>query len=217
MGNVRRGSAAMLVTVGAICLLTSCADRMVALRYQSPAPATPLSNTQPVTIYQFVDQRGTEGDNNPHRVGGVYGGYGNRLAKVMTDVPFTRTLTSALASALQSRGVRATSAGDFPLIPGATRIPTPLAMAGDIRNFSTESRWGMSAHISGIVRVHNQTGQILIEKLVSARDSEGMGSGVFAGTDTLETMLNRTLALFVQRVVDDPDIGRALVAGGSSR
>ena len=206
-----------IMVVGAICLLTSCADRMVALRYQPSALATPLSNTQPVTIFQFADQRGTEGDNNPYRVGGVYGGYGNRLAKVMTDAPFTRTIASALASALQARGMRATSAGDVPLVPGTTRVPTPLAMAGDIRNFSTESRWGMSAHISGIVRVHKETGQVLVEKRISARDSEGLGSGVFAGSDTLETMLNRTLALFVQRVVDDPDISRALMSSGPSR
>ena len=213
----------VMMMLGVICL-TGCADRMVVLRYEPslvvPEPPTvgpPRADTQPITIYQFADYRGPEADGNPLRVGGVYGGYGNRLAKVMTDVPFTRTLAAALTSALQARGVRATDAGDSPLLPGTTRIPTPLAMGGDIHNFSTESRWGMAAHISGVVRVYDQTGQVLVEKPISARDHEGLGSGIFAGSDTLEKALNRALALFVHRVGDDPDITRALRISGASR
>lgn len=219
----------VIVILGVICL-TGCADRMVVLRYEPsvvgrrdivqpfpPPTVAPGADTQAVTIYQFADYRGPEADGNLYRVGGVYGGYGNRLAKVMTDVPFTRTLAAALASALQARGVRATNAGDSPLLPGTTRIPTPLAMGGDIHNFSTESRWGMAAHISGVVRVYDQTGQFLVEKRISARDHEGLGAGIFAGSDTLEKALNRTLALFVQRVGDDPDITRVLMTSGASR
>src|SRR5437867_9394205 len=36
-----------------------------------------------ITVFRFVDARGDEGDKgDPLRVGGVYGGYGNRISKV---------------------------------------------------------------------------------------------------------------------------------------
>ena len=108
--------------LGAIYFLTGCGDRIVLLRYQPPAGATPLSDAQAVTVFQFRDDRGSEGDRDLYRVGGVYGGYGNRLAKVMTDSPFTRTLSAALASAFQARGVNATSAADVLLTPEPHRF-----------------------------------------------------------------------------------------------
>ena len=41
---------------------------------------------QALTVFRFHDARGTEGDTgDARRVGGVYGGYGNRLAKVVTS------------------------------------------------------------------------------------------------------------------------------------
>jgi FkbM family methyltransferase len=40
---------------------------------------------------RFDDRRGTEGDDrDPYRVGGIYNGYGNRLAKVMVTQPCAR-------------------------------------------------------------------------------------------------------------------------------
>jgi hypothetical protein len=218
------GNWSVMTILGVICL-SGCADRMVLLRYEPslvsrsatapsflPPGVAPGANTQPITIYQFADYRGPEADGDVHRVGGVYNLYGSRFAKVMTAVPFTSALAIALASALQARGVRATSAEDS-FIPGTTRVPTPLAMWGEIHNFSTESRGGIAAHVSGIVRVYDKTGRLLVEQQFSARDHEGLGSG----TDTLEKALNRAMALFVHRVGDDPDITRVLMGGSALR
>ncbi len=59
---------------------------------------------------------------------------------------------------------------------GTFTIPFALG-GGDVRNFSTKSRvshfespsWGTSAHISAAVRLYNQKGAILVERLESLK------------------------------------------------
>jgi hypothetical protein len=68
--------------------LTGCADRLVMLRY-TPPPAHARLGPE-LVILPFVDARGKEGDQgDTQRVGGLYGGYGNRIAKVMLTEPWS--------------------------------------------------------------------------------------------------------------------------------
>ncbi|MGH9893194.1 MAG: hypothetical protein ACREA0_14635 [bacterium] len=67
--------------------------------------------------------------------------------------------------------------------------------------------------LSGIVRVYNQSGAVLVEKPVSARlrpDEEEVK--LTDGRAILERLLNRTVADFVRQVVTDPDLTQRLVA-----
>src|SRR5262249_53175322 len=149
---------------------------------------------------QFRDTRGGEGDADPYRVGGTYGGYGNRLAKVMSETPWQRTLQRALTEAFRARGVQVVILGDREYATGGGSLQTPLALAGDIRNFSTESRWTMSSHVSGIVRLYDSESRLQVERTISVRGGEGYaGSGVFASGDDLQDMMNQALAAFVQK------------------
>jgi hypothetical protein len=158
-----------------------------------------------LTVFKFTDRRGTEGDEgDPFRVGGVYGGYGNRLAKVMTGISFQRTLNEALVAGFKARGVDATGIPDRELGFGVI-FETPLALGGELRNFSTESRWSKSAHISGILRLYDRRGAVLVEKRVSARDQGGLGAGVFASSEPLEELMKEALREFVRMVVTDAE------------
>jgi hypothetical protein len=84
--------------------LAGCADETIRLTYTPPAPSQSLGPR--LVIGSFRDVRGNEGDHgDAYRVGGVYGGYANRLAKVMSAAPWPPALTSALAAEFRALGV----------------------------------------------------------------------------------------------------------------
>jgi len=193
-----------------ILLVTGCADQRVTLLYQPGTGTSQISEAQPVTIFAFFDRRGDEGDKgDPLRVGGVYGGYGNRLSKVMADRPFMPTFVNAIGEGFKARGVPVTVIADGPFTPGSI---AGLALSGDLKNFSTEARWTNSAHISSIVRLYGPTGDVIVEKEISerVRSDQGGAAGVLADTSDLERILNAALAKFVERVVTDPDIDQRI-------
>jgi hypothetical protein len=192
----------------AVSALTACADKQVTVRYQPDPTLERLTAPNALTIFNFSDQRGSEGDHDIFRVGGVYVGFWTRLVKVMTDTPWPRTLSRALADGFTARGVPVPIA--YPVFPPGPTFPTPFALAGEIRNFSTEFRFGTSAHISGDVRLYDRQGSILVEKRISERQTWDLEMGAGTSEDALQATLNRALAGFVSRIVTDPDIDGVL-------
>ncbi len=210
--DVRTGTRPLSVLAAlliASALAAGCADKHVTLEYQQQSGLPPLVSPKAVTIFPFSDRRGSEGDHDPLRVGGVYTHYGNRIAKVMTGTPWSRTLAEALAEGFRARGVKAT-VENRGFAPGIA-VATPMALAGEIHNFSTESRWSTSAHISGTVRLYDRKGALLVEKTISDHETVGIG-GPLKREKVLEEALNKTLAQFVSKVVTDPDITSRLAA-----
>jgi hypothetical protein len=208
--NSRPGSgltagALILLTVGA---LTACADKQVIVRYQPDPTLERLTAPNALTIFNFSDQRGSEGDHDIFRVGGVYVGFWTRLVKVMTDTPWPRTLSRALADGFTARGVSVTIA--YQAFTPGPRFETPFALAGEIRNFSTEFRFGTTAQISGDVRLYDRQGSILVERRISERQTWDMEMGAATSDEALQATLNRALAGFVSKVVTDPDIDSIL-------
>lgn len=197
---------------GRVCVLTlalvaaGCASsHTITLSYDAPISAR-ASQRPTLIIGPFEDVRGNEGDHgDPFRVGGIYGGYGNRLAKVMVARPWPPQLREALAAEFRAVGVE-TLVSDQ--VAAATGDP-PLILGGEIRNFSTESRWGREAHIGVIVRIRSPE-RVLVEKRVDVRES-GYHWNNF-NTEILEALLNRVFAQFVRTVATDPDLAAALRA-----
>jgi uncharacterized lipoprotein YajG len=187
-------------------LLAGCADRTIRLTYAPPAPTASLRSS--LVIVPFQDRRGDEGDaGDASRVGGIYTRYGNRLAKVMVTEPWPPVLVSALVAEFRARGIAAIAA-DRP----STAVPVVGAytLEGDVRNFSTESRWSRQAHISAVIRLLTADGRAVVQKRISVRE-KGFRLNTF-NTAILETLLNRAFARFVAAVADDPDIRSALEA-----
>ena len=204
-GSWLTSGALILLAVGA---LAACADKQVTIRYQPDPTLERLTTPAALTIFDFSDQRGSEGDQDIFRVGGVYVGVWTRLVKVMTDTPWPRTLSQAIAEAFAGRGVPVTIAYRA-FAPGST-FATPFALAGEIRNFSTEFRFGTTAHISGVVRLYDRQGSILVERRISERQAWDMAMGAATSDEALQVTLNRTLAGFVSRIVTDPEIDGVL-------
>jgi uncharacterized lipoprotein YajG len=188
----------LILSVG--LLLAGCADKTIRLSYSPPAPSQSLAPR--LIIGPFQDVRGNEGDHgDAYRVGGVYGGYGNRLAKVMLASPWPPTLSAALAAEFRAQGVDAVAAEAAPVPGDAYRL------GGDVRNFSTESRWGRQAHIGVTVRLLAPDNRPLVEKRIDVKESGGMGS---FDADALQELLNRVFARFVRDVAADTEIRGAL-------
>jgi len=151
-------------------LLAGCADLKVNLHYAPDTKIEALATGVPVTVFRFVDARGGEGDKGDvYRVGGVYNGYGMRLSKILSPTPWPDLLVQDLGAALTQRGVQSTLVADRTYDKGSA-VSTPLVLTVEIRNFSTENRWaGYLAHVSGIVRLYDQSGTLLSERPISAR------------------------------------------------
>jgi hypothetical protein len=198
-----------------VVLLAGCADPTVNLTYTPQTKVESLTTGVPITVFRFADARGEEGDKGDvYRVGGVYNGYGMRLAKILSPTPWPEALVRDLGAAFTERGVQTVLVEDR-LYEKGNAVTTPLVLTGEIRNFSTENRWaGFLAHVSGIVRVYDQSGAQLSEKAISARlrpnDEEFKTS---SGQALLERMLNRAVAEFVRQVVTDQELTQRLLAG----
>lgn len=193
-----------VAALGAVVAIAcaGCADKVVTLSYAPPPPARELRAT--LTVLPFADQRGKEGDQgDPLRVGGIYGGYGNRLAKVMVRQPWPPQLTSALVAEFRAVGVDAVAADRPSVGPDGA-----ASLGGDLRNFSTEARWGRDAHIAAIVRLRAPGGGALVEKRIEVRES-GYNLNNF-DEEILQTLLNRAFAEFVRKVATDLEIAAAL-------
>jgi hypothetical protein len=197
-----------------VSLLAGCADLKVNLQYTPDSKIDTLSAVAPVTVFRFADARSGEGDKGDvYRVGGVYNGYGMRLAKIMTPAPWPEVLVRDLGAGFAQRGVQTVLVEDRMYEKGSA-VTTPLVLTGEIRNFSAENRWaGYLAHVSGVVRLYDQSGTMLYEKPVSARlrptDEEFKTT---MGRELLERMLNRAVAEFVRQAVTDADLTQRLVA-----
>ena len=204
-----------LALVAAMALVAaSCADLKVRVQYAPDAKIEKLAVGVPVTVFRFADARGDEGDKgDSYRVGGVYNGYGMRLAKILHPKAWPEMLARDLGAGFTQRGVPAVVVDDRLYAPGSA-VSTALVVTGEIRNFSTENRWaGYLAHVSGVVRLYDQSGAKLIEKPVSARlrpdDEEVQLSDARL---LLERLPNRAVSEFVRQVVTDPDLTQRLVA-----
>jgi hypothetical protein len=190
------------------------ADLKVNLQYTPDSKIDTLSAVAPVTVFRFADARSGEGDKGDvYRVGGVYNGYGMRLAKIMTPAPWPEVLVRDLGAGFAQRGVQTVLVEDRMYEKGSA-VTTPLVLTGEIRIFSAENRWaGYLAHVSGVVRLYDQSGTMLYEKPVSARlrptDEEFKTT---MGRELLERMLNRAVAEFVRQAVTDADLTQRLVA-----
>ena len=106
----RLGAAMRLLRVAGIILVAlwsaACvSDKTVVLRYASDLKFERLPSARAVTVFRFADRRGDEGDGNPLRVGGMYGRYGDRVAKVSATTPWPEALVEDLTTALGARGV----------------------------------------------------------------------------------------------------------------
>jgi hypothetical protein len=214
----RRFATTTLALAVATAALAACVhDHTIQLRALPDSRIERLAGAQPVTVFRFADRRGDEGDADPHRVGGIYDGYGSRLARVLSAAPWPDSLVQSLVAGFDERGVRAVAVPDRELVPGATAVSTPFAVAGEIHNFSTETRWTLQAHVSGIVRLYDDRGNLLLTRAISARiPRDAEDAPAEQDVSGYQASLNLAVRQFVRAVVMDPELSERLAAARSA-
>lgn len=209
---VRRGALSAGVLAASLGILGCASSHVITLSYAGPPPRP---GDPRVLVARFEDRRGDEGDRDPFRVGGLYGGVGNRLGKITTTTPWPMTLQAAIVAELRGAGMDA-AAQD--VNPGSGAV----ALHGEIRNFSTEARWTRRAHVSGTVRVIDAAGRTLAERafeteascvvqvpVTTCRDRAGVLT-TGAMSEVLELLLNEAMGRFVRAVAADPGLLAAI-------
>jgi hypothetical protein len=118
----------ILLSLAVLVSLAGCADLKVNLQYAPAAKIESLTTGVPVTVFRFADARGGEGDKGDvYRVGGVYNGYGMRLAKILSPTPWPEALVHDLESAFTDRGVKTVLVENRVYEKGAA-VTTPLVL-----------------------------------------------------------------------------------------
>jgi hypothetical protein len=90
-------------------------------------------------------------------------------------------------------------------------------VAGEIHNFSTETRWTLQAHVSGIVWLYDDRGNLLLTRSISARiPRDSAGGSPEKDVGGYQAFLNLALQQFVRAAVMDPELSQRLAAPRSA-
>lgn len=191
-----------IVSVILVLFGTGCGPRTTSIRY-APSGIGALPQLEPVAVYRLADKR----DEEPKRIGGVYGGYRNLLNRIYAEEDAAVIVTRALAEGLKARGFPVTMRLDESYLPRFSRPDTRITITGELRAFWTEAFYTNKAECAVLLQVYEvATGRKLWEKLYEAEESEGLGGGVFASIDNLREMLTRQLSKVIGNVANDPEL-----------
>ena len=156
-----------------------------------------------MTVFKFSDRRGREGNSDPYRVGTTY--IEDLFPQPLrTSIPWQDTLVRGLAEAFKEEGiiVKMAEASEFGY---GVVWDTPLALAGDVLDFSTEARFWTSAHVRATIRVLDRQGTVLLEKTIERR-ARRSNYGFKSSRETHESAIQEALEGVLRDVARDVDI-----------
>jgi len=126
---------------------------------------------------------------------------------IVNKLPLPNAVQAAEAKRIQAEQKAVNERIKQETAPKVERTFTAFGdLTGDITNFSTEFRFATSAHISGVIRLIDPEGRILVERRLSERQTAGVGADAPTSEAALQNTLNRALAAFVSKVVTDPEL-----------
>lgn len=179
--------------------LSGCSTHRVRLVYTPPTSAPQGSRTLPATLVgEFADERGDDAQrDNGTWIGAVRGGYGNTIKTVLVERPLRDIVAATFAQALGARGSFADSQHT------GTRV-----LSGSVAAFACKQYVRRDCTVAlNVVLTDRVSGQKIFEKKYEAYEFDGsvwaMDSGIFGSVDKLRDLAARTLAVCVDKVLDD--------------
>ena len=182
--------------LASFALLAGCSTTQVGLKYEAPASASKARNDASVSIGTFVDSRG----NGANWLGAIRGGFGNPLKTLESDVPVAKLVEATFDSGLKARGFR--EGREF-------------QVGGVIRKLESSQMARREAHaVIDVTVTKLANGQQVFTRTYTADNVEGsifnLQTGVFASTEDLRAVLERTLREVVDKALDDSALRNAL-------
>ncbi len=184
----------------ALLFMGGCSTTTVDLPYSNTANHSQTSSAaiSSVKILSVVDRR----KHDPHWLGAIRGGFGNPLKTLTTDVPVSTVVERAFTSALDSRGLLATTAGTY----GLEVI---------VDQFDCNQYARREAHVRFTVSlVAFASGQqtyaknVKVDKVTGSRIT--LDAGIFADVEDLRVLANEALQEAVDDALDDPQFIRSI-------
>lgn len=179
-----------------VCLfLISCSTTPVQMRHE--AYAGEKANNPIIAVGQFSDYR----KHDPNWLGAIRGGFGNPLKTLETPKPVKEVVRDAFQDALKQRGLLA-SADD-----------AKYRLNVDVLQYDCNQFVRKEAHIKLDVKVIDlANNQQVFSDHVAVDNVEGsllsVKTGIFASTEELRILAEKTLAQAVNDVFNNPDFNR---------
>ncbi|MCK6421358.1 MAG: YajG family lipoprotein [Aquabacterium sp.] len=178
-------------------LLAGCSTTRVGMTYSPPSASQTLAGIRPVDVGSFLDQRGEPAT----WLGAIRGGFGNPLKTLESDVPVSKLVQDAFSSALKARGATI-----------ATSSPE-LQFSGVIKKLFCNQVVQREANVEIEVQVTEiSSKRVLLSRTYSATNYESafFATGVFASTDDLRALTERTLREVIEQALNDSSMRLAL-------
>jgi hypothetical protein len=195
----------LVVSLTALALAGCIRPEPLAIPY-SPSGIARLTNLEAVAVYRLADKRNEE----PTRIGGMYGMFRETVARIYGEEPAATTATRALAGALTARGFEIVALMSDVYLPRISEPPTRVAITGELRRLWSERHWSYEAECALLVQVYEvRSGQKLWEKEYRARRTEGMPVlPTFPSTqvEAVRRLLIEQLSRVVRDAATDPEL-----------
>ena len=197
-----RGAIETALVVLAVLLLGGCTTTTVDLPYDTSVVASQpaVAATNSVKILSVSDSR----KHDPYWLGAIRGGFGNPLKTLNTEVPVKDVVENAFTSALKARGLLASTGGDYGLEVVVNQF--------DCNQFLRREAH-VRLHVSMVVFASGQqiyAKDIRVDKVTGSMIT--LDAGIFADVEDLRKVANQALQEAVDKVLDDPQFIKSLMA-----
>lgn len=185
-----------LVFIFLMALLLGCSTTRVGISYNSPVISQTLTNTRPLEIGSFIDQRGEPAT----WLGAIRGGYGNPLKNLESNAPVSQLVQKAFSTALQTRGATISTAPE-------------IQLSGIVKKLFCNQLVKREADVEIELQLTEVSSKkILFSRTYSATNYESafFASGVFASIEDLRALTERTLQEVIDKALNDSAVSLAL-------
>ncbi len=199
-----RGAIETALVVLAVLLLGGCSTTTtVDLPYDTSVVASQpaVAATNSVKILSVSDSR----EHDSYWLGAIRGGFGNPLKTLNTEVPVKDVVENAFTAALKARGLLASTGGDYGLEVVVNQF--------DCNQFLRREAH-VRLHVSMVVFASGQqiyAKDIRVDKVTGSMIT--LDAGIFADVEDLRKVANQALQEAVDKVLDDPQFIKSLMAG----
>jgi hypothetical protein len=176
-----------------------CSTHTLQLRYEPTAAIIPPRVVTPlVTVGSIRDDR----DEESTWFGAIRGGYGNPLKKLHADQAISSVVATAIADALQKRGLLTSgeSAG--------------VRIDGTLTQFQCNYYWNRDAQVHLTLSVVDLASNSVVftqEYKTDAKEA-GVGAGIFGNVDHLAAFTQQTMNQTIDKALGDPALLAALTS-----
>jgi uncharacterized lipoprotein YajG len=192
----------LLVLLVLSLLLAACGTSSYPLTYAPTTTGVVPRAPGPVAAVAEVRNLRSTGREDPRWLGTIRGGYGNPLKAIEADRPIDEAVRAAFEEALAARGW---------LSRGAPRVDVLV----EITQFDANRYVRLEATAAMTLRLRERaSGRILLTESERVRNVTGsilaVDTGIFASTDELHALMQRTMREAMDRLLDRPTVAAAL-------